>query len=59
MQAITQFLGSLGPLQAVALGTGVLFMIVSFGAMAYLTAGAVVDLLIPEPSGPGPSRADR
>jgi hypothetical protein len=45
-----------GPIEAVLVLLGALFVGVSSLVMAYLTAGAVVDFLIPENVGQPPAR---
>ncbi|PSQ46110.1 hypothetical protein BRD15_10015 [Halobacteriales archaeon SW_6_65_15] len=45
-----------GPVEAVLLLAGAVFVAFSSLVMAYLTAGAVVDFLIPESAGRPPAR---
>jgi hypothetical protein len=45
-----------GPISALLVFLGALFVVFSSAVMAYLTAGAVVDLLIPENVGRPPTQ---
>ncbi|WP_135819938.1 hypothetical protein [Halostella litorea] len=44
------------PLSAALVAVGALFVVAPSAALAYLTAGAVVDLIIPESLGRAPPR---